>query len=152
MQSLGYGLNDRHQTSVLILIDNSIFYWRSKEYRNVTWNAVFVISHCLHLLNVLRNTISCKRICNYVSAGLELFSHLSIYIFLQELGRGIADFHERNRLHDPAYSELKTNNHLYTFGILCLYIYHDLVTLAKSYVDVSSINVSSNRSQIMINI
>ena len=48
----------------------------------------------------------------------------------------------------PAHAGSKYANHIYTYSILDLYEYHDLVTLAKSYVDVSFINVNSNRSLI----
>ena len=65
------------------LIDNSVFYCKLKEYLNVTLNAVLVISHCLHFLNVLRKTISYEIIGNYVSAGLGLFSRFYTNTFLQ---------------------------------------------------------------------
>ena len=113
LQSLGYGWNDRHQIFLLIFIDNSIFYCRSKEFRNVTLNTVFVISHCLHLLNVLRKTISCKIICNNVSAELGLFSRLSIYTLLQE---------ERNHLHNPPPMRGQNMSIMYTHIVYSMYM------------------------------
>ena len=140
LQSLGYGWNDRHQIFLLIFIDNSIFYCRSKEFRNVTLNTVFVISHCLHLLNVLRKTISCKIICNYGSNGWG--------VFLVYLSKDSSKARAKSSTRPPAHAGSKYANHIYTYSILDLYEYHDLVTLAKSYVDVSFINVNSNRSLI----
>ena len=120
------------------LIDNSVFYCKLKEYLNVTLNAVLVISHCLHFLNVLRKTITFKIIGNYVSTWLGLFS-----VFLP------THFSKAKSSTKPfRHAGWKTANALYNYSIPHLNEYHDLVTLAKSYVDVSFINVNSNRSQI----
>ena len=138
LQSLGYGWNDRHQIFLLIFIDNSIFYCRSKEFRNVTLNTVFVISHCLHLSNVLRRTISCKnnlQLCDRRARVIFPFIYLQIS-------------RAKSSTQPPAHTGSKSVNHVYTYSILYLYEYRDLVTLAKSYVDVSFINVNSNRSLI----